>query len=202
MSKHVTEWLNAYLYGELQGSRLHQVEAHLGECETCLAELESLERLSGLLQEVPAPEFTSPERFAAQVDLHLPHEQKTIYRRTLLEVGWWMIPVGLLATWVFMSTSFLMSDILSTASNFGLLTGISGWLRLDPSNQAYWSSTLGQFGILSGNSLDVVASTEIFTRISLPQIVLHVSIALLYLGWIAIWWARHRRQQYGQLLEG
>jgi len=119
MSKHVTEWLNAYLDGELQGSQLHQVEAHLGECESCMTELEALEKLSGLLQEVPAPEFTSPERFAAQVSLRLPHEQKTIYRKTLLEVGWWMIPVGLLAVWVFMSTSFLMSDILSTASNFG-----------------------------------------------------------------------------------
>jgi hypothetical protein len=202
MSNHVIEWLNAYLDGELRGSRFDQVEAHLAECEFCQTELNSLEGLSRLLQEVPAPEFTSPERFAAQVSLRLPHEQKTIYRKTLLEVGWWMVPVGLLAAWVFMSTSFLMSDILSTATNFGLLTGISDWLNFDPSNQAYWSSTLGQFGILSGNTLDVFASTEIFTRLSLPQIILQVSIALLYLSWIAIWWARHRRQQLGQLLEG
>ena len=26
MSNHVTEWLNAYLDGELKGKRLHQVE--------------------------------------------------------------------------------------------------------------------------------------------------------------------------------
>jgi anti-sigma factor RsiW len=75
MSKHITEWLNAYLDGELHGSRLHQVEIHLTECQVCQTELESLERLSSLLQEVPAPEFTSPERFAAQVNLLLPHEQ-------------------------------------------------------------------------------------------------------------------------------
>jgi predicted anti-sigma-YlaC factor YlaD len=202
MSNHITEWLNAYLDGELHGSRLHQVEQHLGECELCQKELDSLEGLSRLLQEVPSPEFTSPERFAAQVSLRLPHEQKTIYRKTLLEVGWWMVPVGLLATWVFLSTSFLMSDILSTANSLGLLTGISDWLSFGSSDQAYWSSTLGQFGILSGNTLDVFASTEIFTRISLPQIILQVSIALLYLSWFAIWWARHRRQQHGQLLEG
>jgi predicted anti-sigma-YlaC factor YlaD len=202
MSKHITEWLNAYLDGELRGSLLQQVEAHLDECEVCRAELESLERLSGLLHEVPTPEFTSPERFAAQVSLRLPHEQKTIYRKKLLEVGWWMIPVGLLATWVFFSASFLMSDILSTVNNFGLLTGISDWLIFGSSNQAYWSSTLGQFGVLSGNTRDVVASTEVFTRISLPEIIVHVSIALLYLSWFAIWWARYRRQQHGQLLEG
>jgi predicted anti-sigma-YlaC factor YlaD len=202
MSKHITEWLNAYLDGELHGTRLQQVEEHLDECELCQGEFDSLEGLSRLLQEVPAPEFTSPERLAAQVRLRLPHEQKTIYRKELLEVGWWMIPAGLLATWVFLSTSFLMSDMLSTANNFGLLTGISDLLNFSFSNQAYWSSTLGQFGILSGNTLDVLASTEIFTRISLPQIILQVSIALLYLSWFAVWWARYRRQQHGQLLEG
>jgi hypothetical protein len=67
---------------------------------------------------------------------------------------------------------------------------------------ADWSSTLGQVGVLSGNSLDLAASTETFTRTSLPQITLQVSIALLYLSWIAIWWARHTRQGNGQLLEG
>jgi hypothetical protein len=178
------------------------VEAHLVECEACQAELDSLEGLSRLLQEVPTPEFTSPERFAAQVSLRLPHEQKTIYRRKLLEVGWWMVPVGLLMSWVFISTSFLTSDLLSAVNNLGLLSGISNSAIFGSSNPTYWSSTLGQFGILSGNTLDVLASTEIFTRISLPQMVLHVSIALLYLSWIAIWWARHQRQQRGQLLEG
>src|SRR5512145_1999017 len=127
MSKHITEWLNAYLDGELKGTRIQQVEEHLAECEVCLAELETLERLSGLLHEVPAPEFTSPERFAARVSLRLPHEQKTIYRKKLLEVGWWMIPLGLLATWIFFSASFLMSDMLSALNNLGLLTGISDW---------------------------------------------------------------------------
>lgn len=202
MSEHVTEWLNAYLDGELRGTRLRQVETHLAACEACLAELDSLEGLSRLLQEVPTPEFITPERFAAQVSLRLPHEQKTIYRNKLLEVGWWMVPVGLLMIWVFISTSFLTSDLLSAVNDLGLLTGISNWVSLGSSNQAYWSATLGQFGILSGNTLDVVTSTEIFTRISLPQIFLHVSIALLYLSWLAIWWARYRRQQHGQLLEG
>jgi hypothetical protein len=55
--------------------------------------------------------------------------------------------------------------------------------------------------VLSGNTLDIVASTEVFTRLSLPQIIVQVSIALLYLSWLAIWWARYRRQQHGKLLE-
>ena len=70
MSNHVTEWLNAYYDGELKGKRLQQVEEHLIECEACQAELESLQGLSALLQEVPAPEFPSPERFLKSGLLH------------------------------------------------------------------------------------------------------------------------------------
>jgi len=202
MSKHMTEWLNAYLDGELRGLRLHDVEAHLEECRACQEELQSLRGLSVLLQEVPVPRFISPERLAAQVNLRLPHQQTATPRKRILEIGWWMIPVGLLATWIFINTSFLVSDILSAASNLGLLTSISDWLFISSSGEAYWSSTLGQFGFLSGNSLDWIASTEAFTRTSIPQITFQASIALLYLSWIAIWWVRRRHQVYGKLLEG
>lgn len=205
MSKHVAEWLNAYLDGELNSSQQSRVEAHLAACPDCQTELESLDRLSALLQEVPVPEFTAPERFTAQVNLRLPHSQKVISGRRVIEVGWWMVPVGLLAAWVFVSTSFLVNDILSAANNIGLMVNASDWMIFGSSNASYWSATLGQFGVLSGNGLDWAASTEAFARISLPQITLQVSMALLYLSWMAIWWARrrrHHRQQYGQLIEG
>jgi predicted anti-sigma-YlaC factor YlaD len=190
--------MNAYLDGELHGNRLHHVEAHLVECEVCRGELESLERLTDLLQEIPVPEFTSPERLAAQVSLLLPYSKPATSRRRVLEISWWMIPIGLLAAWVFVNTSFWVSDILSVANSFGLLTSVSNWMMFGASN---WSATLGQFGILSGNSLDLATLTESFTRTSLPQISFQISIALLYLSWIAIWWVRHRRQEHGQLLE-
>ncbi|HSL43847.1 MAG TPA: zf-HC2 domain-containing protein [Anaerolineales bacterium] len=204
MSKHITEWLSAYLDGELRAPRLQHVEAHLAECSECQAELESLETLSGLLHQVPAPTFSPPERFATQINLLLPQMRGTTSRKKILEVGWWMIPVGLLAVWIFIGTSFLVSDMLAAANNLGLLPGISDWLSFGSWNQAYWSATLGQIGVLSGNSLDWATFTEAFTRTSLLQITLEVSIALLYLSWVAIWWARHRRherQPHGQLLE-
>jgi predicted anti-sigma-YlaC factor YlaD len=202
MSEHVTEWLNAYLDGELHGNRLHQVEEHLAECETCQAEYESLQGLSGLLHEVPAPEFTSPEKFAAQVNLRLPHRQTATPENRIIEAGWWMIPIGLLATWVFIGTAFFMSDILSAANNLGLLNNVSNWMAFGSTGGAYWSSTLGRFGVLSGNSLSWTESIEALTRTSLPQISLQISIAMLYLSWIAIWWARRTRRGHGQLLEG
>src|SRR5260221_103068 len=84
----------------------------LAECKACQAELDSLQSLSGLLQEVPAPEFPSPERFATQVNLLLPQKRTATPRNQLFEVGWWMIPVGLLAVWVFISTAVLLGDAM------------------------------------------------------------------------------------------
>jgi hypothetical protein len=203
MSSHVTHCLNAYLDGELSVGQLQSVSAHLAECEVCLSELESLKRLSDLLQAAPAPAFTPPERLASQVSLRLPPQRNPGSKNNMLEIGWWMIPVGLCAAWVLVSAFYFVNDLLFVAKNMGLLNSVSGWLTLGLSTKAYWSSTLGQFGFLSGNRLDLAATTEILARTSLPQITVQVSIALLYLSWIAIWWARHaRRQQSGRLLEG
>ncbi len=202
MSKHVMEWLNAYLDNELKDSQVQQVEAHLVDCQACRDELESLARLSSLLHEVPVPEFTPPERFAARVSLRLPRQSVSTPKNKIFEISWWMIPVGLLGTWLFISTADLVNNILSIANNLGLMTGISNWLVFHPANETQWSATLGQFGVLSGNGLDWAAATEALTRTSLPQITFHVAIAFLYLGWMAIWWTRRRRQGQDQPLEG
>ena len=202
MSQHVSEWLNTYHDGELRGRRLQDVEAHLAECEFCQAELGALESLSSLLHEVPMPEFTVPERLASQVNLRLPHKRAVVSKKQIIEFGWWMIPVGLLGAWIFISTSFFISDILSAAHGLGLLRSVSDWMAFGPSNNIYLSATLSQLGLLSGNSLSWAESTEAFTRMSLPLISLQISIALLYLSWIAIWWTRRTRQERGPLLEG
>jgi hypothetical protein len=200
MSKHVSEWLNAYHDGELRGSRLHTLEAHLAECDQCCAELESLESLSDVLHEVPVPEFTSTERFAAQVNLRLPHDhQPSISRKQILEIGWWMMPVGLLAAWVFLATSTVLTDVLSAANQFGLLNSISNWMTSGAGNDIYLSATLGQAGLLSGFSLNWAEATETITRTSFTQLGLQISIALLYLSWIAVWWVRQVRRGHGPL---
>ena len=202
MSNHVTEWLNAYLDGELADSRFYQVQSHLAECDACLAELDSLENLSDLLQTVPMPEFTSPERFATQVNLRLPHKKTTVANNKILEVGWWMIPVGLLAIWFLLNTSIFVYDVLLAANNVGLLPNAPSWMSFVTSNAADWSFALGRIGLLRGDSLTLATFTETLTRISIPQITLQGSIAILYLSWIAIWWARHAHQVNGQPLEG
>jgi anti-sigma factor RsiW len=202
MSKHMTEWLNAYLDGELRGIRLLDVEAHLAECQACQEELQSLQGLSALLRKVPLPESISSERLAAHVNLRLPRQPIAATKSRALEIGWWMMPVGLMAVWIFISTAILVSGMVSTAGEIGLLGKASAWLGTGSSTETYWAAALGQFGILSGNSLQWAEVTEAFTRTAVPQIAWQVSIALLYLSWIAIWWARQRRQEHGQLLEG
>ena len=202
MSNHVTEWLNAYYDGELKGKRLQQVEEHLATCEVCQAELEALHGLSALLQDVPAPEFTAPERFATQVNLLLPQKRTPTSNNRLFEVGWWMIPVGLLAVWVFISTAALLGNAMSVAKNFGILDSTTASFITTPSETVEVTSTLGQFGMLQGSSLQWAETTESFTRGLFPQIVLQVAVALLYLGWFATWWARHTRQISEPHLEG
>lgn len=202
MHNHVTEWLNTYLDGELHGNRLHQVEEHLAECKACQAELRSLQDLSGLLHKVPAPEFTSSERFSTQVNLLLPKRPVTVPRSRLFEIGWWMIPIGLLAAWAFVSTASIVSNMFSAANNFGLVGGVNTLLVSGASNTATWTSTLGQFGFLEGKGLHWSELTESYSRNVIPQFVWQVSIAVLYLSWIAIWWARQTRWGHSQLLEG
>jgi anti-sigma factor RsiW len=201
MSNHVTEWLNAYLDGELHGNRLQHVQEHLAECAACQAEFDSLQNLSGLLQDVPAAELTSPERFATQVNLLLPQKRTTPPETRLFEIGWWLIPVGLLAVWVFISTATMLGDAMSVAKNFGILDQTTASFVSAPAETADVTSTLGQFGMLHGNSLQWAETTENFTRGLFPQIVLQVAVALLYLTWLAVWWTRHTRQSSEPLLE-
>ena len=202
MSHHVSEWLNGYHDGELHGSRLRQVEAHLAECQVCREELQSLDSLSILLHEVPAVEMTSVERFASQVNLRMPDRQITVSRKQILDVGWWMIPVGLFAAWVLFSTAFTLREVVSIAGNLGMLSSITNWAIFGSTSEPVWSATLGQYGLLSGNTLHWAEATEVFTRTSLPQISLQASIAMLYLSWIAIWWTRRTGREHKPLIDG
>jgi hypothetical protein len=191
MSEHMTDWLGAYMDGELKGARLRQVETHLKECTQCTSELESLTGLSALLHAAPSPEFTSPDRFAAQVGLHLPREVPKPVKRDALEIGWWLIPVCLLLLWTFMNTSAIVDEALTAANRVGLLNDVPAWL-VDGPREATWSMTLGRFGLIKGQGLEWAVLAESFTKNELSQIVWQASIALLYLSWIAIWWARQQ----------
>ncbi len=199
--KHILDLLGAYLDGELRGRELKKVETHLGECQICAEEYASLQSLSEILQEAPLPEFRSPEHFAADIALRLPRKTVAPIRSRVLEVGWWLAPIGLIVIWVFLSTTNLVSDTLLIANEFGLLNTTATSLISGASPNAIWSARLGDFGFLTGNNLQWAGTIEGFTRTTISQVLWQVSIAILYLGWIAIWWVRYEYQGFGQPIE-
>lgn len=198
MSDHIIELLGAYLDCELYGGQLRKVETHLEDCPACLEEYRSLQALTLTLSEVPLPDFPVPERFSADVALRLPRKPLTPMGRRALEVGWWLAPVGLIVTWIFLGTTILVSNMVLTAEEFGLLNNASAWLVSSTSAGINYSAFLGQFSLLDHSSLLWLARSENFTRNIVPNIFWQVSIAMLYLSWLAIWWARHTRRGLGQ----
>lgn len=201
MTEHVINWINAYLDGELHGRRLAQVESHLDECAECRAELASLQALSTMLREAPLPDFPPAERFAANVVLGLPRKPETSPARKALEIAWWLAPVALTAAWVFVQTTLLLSDWIGAAGRLGLLdTSASAWLVPAVPRETLLSALLLQTGLLGGSGVQWLRSVSAFFGSALAQVIWQVSIGLLYLAWIASWWARLGRRGYGQPL--
>ncbi len=200
MSDHILELLGAYIDGELHGGQLRKVETHLAECQSCLEEYYKLQALSATLHEAPAPDFPAPEHFAADVALRLPRMPVKPIRTKALEVGWWLAPAGLIAAWIFVSTTTLVSNVITAASDLGLLNSASSWLIAGSSGAGY-SAFLGQFGLLEGGNLEWFTFSESFTRTFISSIFWQVSIAMLYLSWFVIWWARHTRQRPGGAMD-
>jgi predicted anti-sigma-YlaC factor YlaD len=200
MNNHVTNWLGAYLDGELQGRRLQQVEDHLVQCAACRADLEEMQALSVLLQESPSAQgLASAERFVAQVGLRLPREQKQPVWWRALVTGWRLAPVGLVGAWAFTQALFLMTSAALIALQLGLggdaLAGL-----LPTSQQGTWLS----MGLsLSGASLSEVA--EVILRLlanggplgwaAMLNFAATAVIGLMIWSWLAGWCVRHRRYQ-------
>ena len=200
MSDHILDLLGAYIDGELHGGQLRKVEVHLAECPTCLEEYYALQALSATLYEAPAPDFPSSERFAADVALRLPRVSHKPLRTKALEVGWWLVPVGLIAAWIFVNTTTLVSNAITAAGDFGLLDNASAWLITGPSGAGF-SAFVGQIGLLEGGNLEWFTFSESFTRTFISSIFWQIAIAMLYLGWFAIWWARHTRHGSGGAID-
>jgi hypothetical protein len=200
MNGHVTEWLGAYLDGELSGARLRRVEAHLRECSVCQGELDWLRALSGLLEESSAVEpRTSPERFVAQVALRLPRRQERPPAPRALEIGWKVVPAGLLFSLAFIYSVFLVTELIQLALWMGwggevsalLLPGPSGGLSLPDLSTLSQGSVGDAVGAISA----VVQSGSALAWVPVLYLCLLSVIGLLYCSWLVSWWARRKHQQ-------
>jgi predicted anti-sigma-YlaC factor YlaD len=197
MSEHVNEWLSPYFDGELQGTRLRQVENHLAECAQCRAELERVQELSALLQgTAPAGEFIPTERFISNLTLNLPRQPEQPQTRKALEIGWWLIPVGVLGAWAFLQVTFSLSTLVQTASDAGLLGSTFTWFQGNPS-QTLWFATLtdlfgSQPGFVGQTIFSMLNDADLFIHNLAGQFLWQLVLGVIYLGWLASWWFRQQ----------
>ena len=175
MNPHMIEWLAAYHDGELPSGRRQQVEEHLKGCPTCRLELEALEGLSSLLKADLMPAHTPPERFAAQVQLRLPHASLTHPRQKTAGLPRWMlgVPLALILVWAFLQAALWVTSATLTADQvFGSHTAL-----FNP-----WLTTGGLF--------------QTDASLFLLNTVLLVVITVLWLAWMAFWlaWEKDKNQ--------
>jgi predicted anti-sigma-YlaC factor YlaD len=198
MKEHATQWLGAYLDGELRGLRLRWVESHLQECAVCGSELEALARLRTLLQESPVMEAsTPPGRFVAQVALRLPRRQEQPPARRALELSWRMVPVGLLFTLAFVQTAFTIAGVLQVALSMGL-GGELGTLFFPGAGVSLpdvFSLSQASLAGALGAMAELIQAGGALAWLPAVYLTLLVVIGLLYWSWLATWWARRRHQQ-------
>ena len=200
MTEHVTQWLEAYHDGELRGARLRQVEQHLLECAECQAELEAARGLSSLLRDAaPVGDFLPAGRFAVNLALNLPRQPERSQPQKWVEVGWWLIPVGLLGTWLFLQVTFSLSAATQWAVNSGLFNGNLSWLKGNPIQMEWFSTIMNLFGNKIGAPGQVALSelndAQLFISQLTGRYLWDALLAMLYVGWLGAWWLHHQPSQ-------
>jgi len=186
--------LNAYLDGELQGTRLLEVKSHLATCESCRNELKELRLVSDLLQAAPSPDFMPADRFVSNLNLRLP-------RRTWKELPpkpgslvWWLVPAGLLSAWFFIEAVFSLSGMVTTAQVSGLFGNAAN--SLGGGQQALWFAAMtGLFGraaVGSSSTLPLLNQLSVFGTNLLVGFLWQALIVFLYWAWMFAWWLYRR----------
>jgi hypothetical protein len=195
MSEHITEWLGAYLDGELHGTRLRQVKNHLTGCLKCQAELDEMRELSALLREIaPSGDFLPTERFVANLTLNLPRQNETTQPRKAVEIGWWLVPAGVIATWIFIQMTVQLSSLVMAASDLGLFGDSLIWLSGSSIRQTAWFSLSLNFFGSQAEMLAFLNSIDLFLRDLAGQFLWQAILGIIYLAWLARWWLGQQKQ--------
>lgn len=191
MHDDIRNLLNAYLDGELHGTRLLEVKLHLASCETCREELKDLRRVSDLLQAAPVPDFMPVERFVSNLTLGLPRRALRDRPPKPGSLAWWLAPAALMLAWFFVQTVFTLSGVVTAADTAGLL-GNASWLN--GGQQVIWLGLMqNTFGLQAGeaqSTLAVLNDVSLFGMNLFNGFLLQAVIVLLYWGWLAAWWLR------------
>ena len=170
MSEHVLDWISTYHDGELHGSLLRRVEAHLQHCVECQAELAALRVLSTQMQAAPpAAPRTRPEQFVAQVQLRLPSRRTTALQPSRLEraAGVWL-PLAVFVLWALSQAVLVVGGAAASVFSISLPGFGPLALLIEQIAPVGWGAGL-EFVVLS--------------------VSLTIAAAVLLWGSLAVWWA-------------
>lgn len=193
MNQHIETWIDAYLDGELNEKQISKFEKHLETCPECLVMIEEREKLSNLLQGYDLPEPYKPvNQFVHDINLLLPREQTPLIRKHRTGGSWLLISIGLLIILTFTQVINLLSNL------FLLIPGADRVLDQAATIPAFLQSAVPwlqlffeQWFTFSGWGFFYVSLT--FTSIALTGL-----LSLIYLSWLAFWWANQLNQQKQQ----
>jgi hypothetical protein len=194
MHENMRALLNAYLDGELNGTRLQEIELHLAGCEACQNELKQLRLVSELLQAAPDPEFMPASRFTSNLILRLPRQRMGNLPPKPGPLAWWLVPAGLLAAWFFIQTVFTLTGALTAAQLTGLLGQAAHWLN-GGQETVWFAAVTSLFGSQAGPAqpaLSLLNTLNVAGVNLLDGFLWQALIVLLYWGWLAVWWFRRR----------
>ena len=192
MHEHMRNLLNAYMDGELHGTRHQEMERHLAECEACRKELRELRGVSELLRAAPEPEFLPASRFVSNLTLQLSRRERRNETTNRIAFAWWLAPAGLWVAWIFIRTVFALTDVATVAQLSGLLGQAPHLLRSDQAT-LWFSAAAGLFGgqVVAGQAtLATLNTLSVFGENLLEGFLWQALIATLYLGWLAAMWLR------------
>lgn len=183
MIDHFTLLLDAYLDKELPPSKVHLVEQHLETCLHCQAELKKRRHLIELLCEVPPMKIVEPEaQFIRKVNSQLTVRSSNSWQpKSILNISWQMIPVGLLVLAAFIYSVSIISLIFGSIPGMyemilGKFTTIGfDFSRMDPLSFILW--LFGPFQLSHWSWISGIAAFMI--------------ISLIYLSWLIVWWYQY-----------
>lgn len=139
--------LNAYLDGELRGTRLRDMERHLADCAICQQELDDLRRVSDLVRAAPTPAFPPADRFASNLSLLLPRRPQQSRPSKIPSAAWWLVPAGLIGLWFFLQTVSTLTNFVYAAEASGMLGQVAPNLSVGQTQTAWFAAASNLFSV-------------------------------------------------------
>ncbi|PKO15232.1 MAG: hypothetical protein CVU39_11545 [Chloroflexi bacterium HGW-Chloroflexi-10] len=192
MSQHITEWMDAYLDGELNHREQIKVESHLKQCAECRDLVAERRMLSSLLAELPPVKTQKPvEQFASEVNLMLPRRQKPIEKRTAFL--WILFPIGIVFTYIGLQVFSIVTRIFEWLPGSESLVNLISTSSMSRLTLMPWMQTTVK-GAMVWSGVNGIFNWGVFTWITAV-----IALAILYNTWLVCWWLYRRANLTGSL---